>query len=663
MKVSLIFPPDWNHLWMPYGSTSAVKAYLGEAGIDARQFDFNIEAYERILKPEELKRLYEQTDWKKDLSAPVPGAPGRREVGKMLADKIDLITGDISEALEVFRSSDKFYDVEKYRRALDVLDGAVLLVSAASWALEEALKSPTEAIKAALDPSVNIFYPYMEEIFKEKLAARYEMVGISVAWPRQMIPAIALASLVKKKYPDTHVTLGGSYPSMISEAMENSPELFDYFDSVALSEGEVASLGLAKAIAEGESVSEVPGILYRHGGEVKRTSLPVMEDADELPTPDFEGLDLGKYLSPEPVLPVFSSRGCFWRRCTYCLRPDRKTFSQRSPQQVVKDLTSLHRHYQARVFHFTDNAIRARRMAEIADGIAEAGLEISWTARTRFSHEMTWDWCDQVAGGGCARIIFGVESASKRILDMMDKGFRTEDVQEIIQGLSKAGIDSTLYFIVGFPTEREEEARKTMQFAEKLTESLTPYAQYHTTLFAVPRGSVIHQKPENYGIAALPQSAPNDLRNPFFYNFETKEGMSREEAVKMYGAFMNKFGELTKHPFRMPHDMLMRMSETAEKTPSERKARILKLEHIPTLADDLRAEKGYLLKGGKRFRIDGQLRKLMDLLDSKRTVRQLLKDLTESEDISMPAAYIYAQQLYDEGIIEVRGPEEKKGKR
>ncbi len=663
MKVSLIFPPDWNDLCMPYGSTPSIKAYLEEGGIEASQFDFNIEAYERILEPDKLRQLWKQTDWKKDYPAPTPGSPGRKEVGKMLAGKVDTIVDNISEAIGVFRSSDKFYDPEKYKHALGVLDGAILLVSASSWALEDSLKSPEEAIKAASDPSVNIFYPYIEELFKEKLASRYDMAGLSVAWPRQMIPAIALAYLIKKKYPETHVSLGGAYPSLIFEAIENSPELFDYFDSVSLSEGEVASLGLAKAVGEGESVSEVPGILYRHGGEVHRTSLPVMEDADELPTPDFDGLDLNKYLSPEPALPVFSSRGCFWRRCSYCLRPDRKTFSQRSPQQVVKDLTALHRRYKARAFHFTDNAIRTRRMAEIADLISEAGLEISWTARTRFSHEMTWDWCDQVAAGGCARIIFGVESASKRILDMMDKGFRTEDVPEALQGLSKAGIDSTLYFIVGFPTEKEDEARKTLQFAERLTESLTPYAQYYVTLFAVPIGSIIHQKPDSYGITKLAEPAANDLRNPYLYEFETEEGMSRKEAVKIYGEFLRKFDELTKHPYRMPHDMLMRMSDSAEAAVSEPRARVLKLEHIPKLADDLRAEKGYLLKGNKKFRINEQMRKLMELLDSKRTVKQVLHGLTRQEDISMPAAYIYAQQLFDEGIIEVRASEEQKGKR
>ena len=43
----------------------------------------------------------------------------------------------------------------------------------------------------------------------------------------------------------------------------------------------------------------------------------------------YDGLPLEKYFSPEVVLPAFSSRGCYWRRCTFCARPDRRGFSQR----------------------------------------------------------------------------------------------------------------------------------------------------------------------------------------------------------------------------------------------------------------------------------------------------------------------------------------------
>jgi len=645
---------------MPYSSTPSLKAYLKEGGMEATQYDLNIETYDRLLHPEPLNELWKKTPWKVDLPAPTPGAPGRKKVGQMLAKQVDKITKGIEEAVSVFKSAEKFYNADEYAKALGILDGAILLISAASWELDAALESPARAIEASMDPSVNVYLPHIESFIEKIAAQKPGMVGLSVVWPRQMIPAIATAKLLREKLPDAHIALGGAYPTLIAHSIEKSPELFKVFDSFAVSEGEVATLGLARAVESGNKISEVPGIFYLDGDKVVRTSLPVMEDADVLPAPDFDGLPLDKYLSPEPVLPVFSSRGCYWRRCTFCLRPDRRTFSQRSPQQVVKDLTSLKRRYKARAFHFTDNAIRPRRMAEIADGISEAGLEVNWTARTRFSPEMKWDWCDQIAAGGCARIIFGVESASKRILEAMEKGFRIDDIPGVLQGLSKAGVDVTLYFMAGFPGEKTEDVRKTMQFTERLQKSLTPYAQFYVTLFALPHGSIIHQKPDQFGVKRIPEIKPDDLRNPYYYTFDASEGMKRKEAEKQYKQFMEHIEKSAHHPFRMPHDMLMRLMESQEGGAKAPEAKLLELDLIPKLAEDIRAQKGYLIKGKKRFRIDETLSDLIDLLDTKRTLKQVIRDLGKARKIPATTAFVYAQQLYDEGVIEVSQPTDKK---
>lgn len=659
MKAALIFPPDWNSLFMPYSSTPCIKAYLKEGGIDVSQYDLNIEVYDSMLHPAPLIDLWKKTPWEDDLPAPSPGAPGRTQVGALLGRRVHEIFKGIEEAVSILRTSEKLYNPEKYRWALSILDGAILLISASSWELDDSLKSPAVAFEAAQNPSINVYLPYLTKYMDEILAQKPNLIGISVTWPRQMIPAISIAQYVKSKAPGIHVCLGGAYPTLIDHVIEQAPELFTIFDSIAISEGEVAVLSLAKAIESDGSIGEVPGILYLDNGKVSKTSLPVMEDADTLPTPDFDQLPLKKYLSPEPVLPVFSSRGCYWRKCTFCMRPDRRTFSQRSPQQVIKDLAALSKRHKTRAFHFTDNAIRPRRMSEIAEGLTEAGLEILWTARTRFSPEITWDWCDQVAAGGCARIIFGVESASKRILDIMDKGFHAEDIPETLQGLSKAGIDVSLYFIVGFPTEKIDESRKTIQYIGRLKDSLTPYAQYYATLFAAAHGSIVHQNPAQFGITRIERHDPGDMRNPYYYDFDVADGMSRTQAMEQYQEFVSTFEKLMVDTYRMPHDMLLRHKESQESI-SRAETKMLKMNFIPKLADDLRAEKGYLLKGQKRFRIDEQLRKLIELLDSKRSIKQIVQGLSKAGNIPTTTAFIYTQQLYEEGIIDMVEPEPKR---
>ena len=73
--------------------------------------------------------------------------------------------------------------------------------------------------------------------------------------------------------------------------------------------------------------------------------------------------------------------------------------------------------------------------------------------------------------------------------------------------------------------------------------------------------------------------------------------------------------------------------------------------------------KGYLLKGKKRFRIDEMLRDLIDLLDSKRTLKQVIRELSKARKIQATTAFVYSQQLYDEGVIEVSQPTDKKSRK
>ena len=78
---------------MPYSSMPCLKAYLEAGEVKGKQYDFNIEVYDRLLRPEPLRQLWKQTPWKKDFPAPTPGAPGRKEVGSLISPKIDEITG------------------------------------------------------------------------------------------------------------------------------------------------------------------------------------------------------------------------------------------------------------------------------------------------------------------------------------------------------------------------------------------------------------------------------------------------------------------------------------------------------------------------------------------------------------------------------------------
>ena len=46
-----------------------------------------------------------------------------------------------------------------------------------------------------------------------------------------------------------------------------------------------------------------------------------VEDLTALPTPDFTGLPLDRYLAPAAVLPYNLGKGCYWNNCLFCEIP------------------------------------------------------------------------------------------------------------------------------------------------------------------------------------------------------------------------------------------------------------------------------------------------------------------------------------------------------
>lgn len=661
MKVALIYPPEYNTFWMPYSSLPALTAFLRAGGFETIQEDWNIEIFHRIFTRDEILAIWRKIPKNLDAVSPYPGVPPASELVNRLKGRIQSVADNIESSVALFRDAEKFYNIQEYKKAEACLNDALLVVSLASWDLEAGLSSAGKALEVASDPSRNVYLPFLKEKVEELLKEKPNLVGLSVTLPRQMIPALAVAQLIKASAPEIQITMGGDYPTLIANALENAPDIFKYIDSVVLSEGEMALLGLARAVKDGGHISDTPGILYLDKGVVKRSSLPVMVDADELPTMDFDGLPLDKYLTPEPILPAYSSRGCYWRKCTFCLRPDRRGLSQRDPVLVIKDLSTYLKKYKCHFYHFTDNAIRPRRISAIADAIAESGQEIYWTARTRFSPEITLEWCERVAAGGLVRVIFGVESASKRVLDLMQKGFRIDDVPKVLQGLSKAGIDATLYLMVGFPSETKEEAYKTLNFIERIQDSLTPYALYYVSPFAVPISTPIHKEPAKFEITKITDFPPDYLGNPYSFEFETSIGMSRKEMAEVYVEFRRKTDAMMSGRVLMPHDMLYRARGTQSKKQKivEEKP-VLKMDFIPRLADDLRVDSGYLKKGDKKIRIDENLRLLIEVLDMGKTVKEIIVHIAKSRNLPMANAFIYMQQLLEQGIIALKPAEQNK---
>lgn len=163
-------------------------------------------------------------------------------------------------------------------------------------------------------------------------------------------------------------------------------------------------------------MDDTPNLVYRAGDKLIHTPAKSI-DIDTIPTPDFDGLPLGKYFSPETILPLYTSRSCPYQ-CAFCTIPYASSkFRARDPQKVVDDLENLKRKYNVRMFTFVDETLIIPSLNKITREIVNRKLDVNWYGETRFDRRIDRQLARQMFESGCRKLQFGLESYNQRVLD------------------------------------------------------------------------------------------------------------------------------------------------------------------------------------------------------------------------------------------------------
>jgi anaerobic magnesium-protoporphyrin IX monomethyl ester cyclase len=76
---------------------------------------------------------------------------------------------------------------------------------------------------------------------------------------------------------------------------------------------------------------------------------------------------------------------------------------------------------------------------------------------------------------GFYRVAFGVEAGSQRILDLIEKNIKMEDIVKAFKLCRKVGIETTAFFMIGLPGQKEEDLKDTIRFAKKLKPDIAKF--------------------------------------------------------------------------------------------------------------------------------------------------------------------------------------------
>ncbi|MBF9014072.1 MULTISPECIES: radical SAM protein [unclassified Oceanispirochaeta] len=575
MTILLINPP-FCQLNTPYPGTAFLKAWLRKKGHQVHQADTGLETYLRLfsrkgleeivfspLSAESFKKTIESNDslkriWQLRLQyceviEPVlsflqgkdstmatvlcrPGYlpegerfSGREEEGDErygslgITDKARLRATLVLEDLADFYrlSSDENFGFSRYADHL-------------------AMSPPSfdTLYSKALDRDSHVSRIH-REILKEKMELfKPDMVGFSVPFPGNLLESLRGAAFIKEEYPDVHLTLGGGYIN--TELRDISDiRISEFFDSLTLDDGE-DTMEILCTYLKGENKRE----------DLVRTWLPIEGEwrffdgppgyhikHKERPAPDYSELPMEKYLSlvdrenpmhrlwsEGPWIKMMLAHGCYWKRCAFCdtSLDYIQRFDPGKASVLVDQIEELIESTGSRSFHFVDEAAPPSLMKEMALELIRRRCSISWWTNIRFEKNFTPQLCRLLARSGCIAISGGLEVASDRLLESIDKGVTVSQVSRVAASFRKAGIMVHAYLMYGFPGQNSQELIDSLDVVRQLfMHGLIQSAYWHH--FALTAHSPVGLNPEKFGIKITGPQQRGFARNDLSYSQKSED--------------------------------------------------------------------------------------------------------------------------------------------
>lgn len=297
----------------------------------------------------------------------------------------------------------------------------------------------------------------LEEIAKESP----KVVGIAVL-TSGVKSAVEFAQAFKERFGGK-IQLGIGGPHITADP--GFFERFPLFDFAVLGEGEITFTRLAKKMLSGEKIQGV------FSGE------PV-EDLDSLPFPARHLIDTRNYGPPgrkwskedaknSMYASILGSRGCPFN-CIYCSKIYGKKVRFRSGKNIADEVAQLFNDYGGK-FVFMDDTFTLNRknVEDFCSEIISRSLRPKWMAMTR-ANLVDEKILQLMKNAGCTDLFFGVEAGSERVRnEIVKKSISDDSVLKAIRLCRKFGIQSSVFLMIGFPTETLKELDETVRFAGK----------------------------------------------------------------------------------------------------------------------------------------------------------------------------------------------------
>jgi len=575
-QLFLITPP-FTQLNTPYPATAYIKGFLNTKNISATQADLGIEVILKLFSREGLKDLFKVQSLKFKVEEVSDNS--RRilalqdEYIKTIDSVIAFLQGkNPTLALQICQEdylpeASRFAQLEELDWAFGTMGTQDKAKHLATLYLEDISDFIVECVDAnfgfsryaeRLGRSANSFDElyaalqekptYIDEILFSLLKERIETIQpglflISVPFPGNLYSAFRSAQWVRKYHPNIKISMGGGFPNTELRSLSDA-RVFEFFDYITLDDGELPVELLVEAVCHPELVEgQFKRTFLLESGKVvyKNNSKKPDYKQSEVGTPDYSDLFLDKYISVieivNPMHRMWSdgrwnkltmAHGCYWGKCTFCdISLDYiKVYEPIAASLLCDRMEEMIAQTGQNGFHFVDEAAPPALMRALALEILRRKLSVTWWTNIRFEKSFTRDLCLLLKASGCIAVSGGLEVASDRLLQLIDKGVTVEQVAKVTRNFTEAGVMVHAYLMYGYPTQTVQETVDSLEMVRQLFEvGVLQSGFWHQ--FAMTAHSPVGMYPDKFGVIKKTETIGTFANNDI--NYLDKTGIDHDK--------------------------------------------------------------------------------------------------------------------------------------
>jgi anaerobic magnesium-protoporphyrin IX monomethyl ester cyclase len=347
--------------------------------------------------------------------------------------------------------------------------------------------------------NIDYLRPPLKEAVEHIRSASPDILAISAVVSTAYAYVKQLTNELRKVHPRLTIILGGPLGASSEIILKKTA-----VDFICLSEGEIVfPLFLAEwEKSPGEkNYLKVPGLAFCDDtGTVVTSGYAPSLEKEELFDFDFDDLTPEQLDHYMPIVgegghtfgggsllmradrvgmrsvEIPGSKGCV-AKCTFCHRWD-KGIRYIPPKIVIERITELKERFNIGMFRMSDENFGTDKqwLSNFCELIKP--LDVLWEVGGMRVNCISAEQLKNMKEAGCVACYFGMETGSRHMLKVMNKGVKLEDNYEALRLMHQCDLPTTIMLVVGMPGETDATVAETaefLRFGSRLSERRSPF--------------------------------------------------------------------------------------------------------------------------------------------------------------------------------------------